>query len=151
MQAFQFGPRDNQSLNWFMTTDPNAHMLVVTGAWKVPLLHAGMPFDDTRRMFAHLQRIELEQLEVMNSVWVKARLTLCELGDFLVRPAGVLQEFLLQIDPKSRPIGQLPAMRDISDLADMLRRMRNSGLRPRLTGENLPVTEAVADERTAAE
>ncbi|SNR32323.1 glycosyl transferase [Paracoccus sediminis] len=151
MQAFQFSPRDNQALNWFMATDPNAHMLVVTGAWKLPILHSGMPFDDMRRIFAQLQRIELAQLDVLNSVWVRARLSQHDLGEFLLNPRAILQDFLLQIDPHSAPIAALPAMRDLTGLDGMLRRLRNSGLRPRLTGEDLPPIELLIPERAAAE
>ncbi|MFC3170003.1 beta-1,6-N-acetylglucosaminyltransferase [Paracoccus fontiphilus] len=151
MQVFQFSPRDNQALNWFMATDPHANMLVVTGAWKLPLLHSGMPFDDVRRVFAQLQRIELEHLDVLNSVWVRARLVQHDLGEFLMNPKGILQDFMLQIDPHSAPVTTLPAMRDLTGLDQMLRRLRNSGLRPRLTGEDLPPVELLTNERAAAE
>lgn len=151
MQVFQFSSRDNQALNWFMATDPNAHILVVTGAWKLPILHSGMPFDDMRRIFAHLQRVELEQLDVLNSVWVRARLSQYDLGEFLLNARPILQDFLLQIDPHSRPILSMPPMRDLTGLDGMLRRLRNSGLRPRLTGEDLPRVELLIQDRTAAE
>ena len=151
MQVFQFGPRDNQALNWFMATDPNAHMLVVTGAWKLPLLHSRMPFDDVRRVFAQLQRIELEHLDVLNSVWVRARLHQYDLGEFLMNPKSILQEFMLQVDPHSVPVTTLPATRDLTGLDQMLRQLRNSGLRPRLTGEDLPPIELLTNERAAAE
>lgn len=151
MQAFQFSPRDNQKLNWFMSTDPNARMLVITGAWSLPLLHSGMPFDDVRRIFAQLQRTELEQLAILNSVWVKARLDLFDLGDFLISPRSILQQFISQIDPQARPVETLPAMRDLTGLAEMLRQLRNSGLRPRLTGDNLRPAEQPSAERAAAE
>ena len=45
----------------------------------------------------------------------------------------------------------LPAMRDLTGLDGMLRRLRNSGLRPRLTGEDLPPIELLTTERAAAE
>lgn len=151
MQVFQFGPRDNQALTWFMATDPNAHMLVVTGAWKLPLLHSGMPFDDVRRAFAHLQRTELAHLDVLNSVWVRARLHRHDLGEFLMNPGGILQDFMLRIDPHSAPVTALPAMRDLTGLDQLLRRLRNSGLHPRLTGEDLPPIEPPTHERAAAE
>lgn len=151
MQVFQFSPRDNQALNWFIATDPNAHMLVVTGAWKLPLLHSGMPFDDVRRVFAQLQRIELEQLDVLNSLWVRARLHHHDLGEFLRHPLPILRDVLSQIDPHSVPVAALPAMRDPTGLDGMLRRLRNSGLRPRLTGEDLPASDLPITERTAAE
>lgn len=148
-QVFQFSPRDNQTLNWFMATDPNAQMLVITGAWKLPLLHSGMPFDDVRRTFAHLQQVEIDQLNVLNSVWVRARLHHYDLGEFLLNPRPILQAFLTQVDPQAAPLTMLPAMRDLTGLDQMLRRLRNSGLRPRLTGADLPQLDLMAVERAA--
>ena len=48
------------------------------------------------------------------------------------------------------PVGHTP-MRDIDGLPELVRRLRNSGLRPRLTGDGLPVTDMTLAERTAAE
>ena len=151
MQVLQFSPRDNQSLNWFVATDPNASILVVTGAWTLPLLHSQMPFDDIRRVFAQLQRTEVEQLAVLNSVWVKARLQLFDLGDFLINPRQILQNFLLQIDPKSAPVTSMPMMREVEGLSDLLRKLRDSGLKPRLTGDHLPPAEYLIIERAVSE
>ncbi|MBK4214441.1 glycosyl transferase [Paracoccus caeni] len=151
MQVFQFSPRDNQRLNWFIATDPNARVLVVTGAWSLPLLHSGMPFDDVRRIFAQLQRTELEQLSIYNSVWIKARVDLFDLGDFLISPRLILQQFVQSIDPQAKPVESLPPMRELTGLAEMLRQLRNSGLRPRLTGDNLRPAEQPSIERAAAE
>lgn len=134
MQVFQLSPRDTQALNWFMVTDPNARIFVVTGAWMLPLLASDMPFDDIRRVTAHLQRAEIEQLKILNSVWVKARAHVWELSDFLARPQSLLQVALQQIDPAAPPVDDLPRMRDTNGLDQLLRRLRNSGLRPRVVG-----------------
>lgn len=151
MQVFQFSPRDNQALNWFMATDPNAHIHVVTGAWMLPLLESDMPFDDIRRVTAQLQRAELAQLDVLNSVWVKARIHVHELTDFLARPQAMLAQSLQHLPLIAGPPGDMPRMRDLNGLADLLRRMRNSGLRPRLSVDALPLPDITLPERTAAE
>lgn len=135
MQVFQFGPRDNQALNWFMATDPNAHIFVVTGAWMLPLLHSGMPFDDVRRVAATLQRSELHQLDILNSIWVKARVHVWDMTDFLARPQALLDNAFWQIDPDAELVRDLPPMRDMAGLDQLLRRLRNAGLRPLLTGD----------------
>lgn len=137
MQVFQFSPRDNQSLNWFMATDPNAHLCLITGTWILPLLHSGMPFDDIRRMAAQLQRVELDHLDVLNSVWVKARPRIYDLPEVLARPADVLAEALHHVDPQAAPGSDLPAMRDLGGLDLLTRRLRNAGLQPRLFGDGL--------------
>lgn len=151
MQIFQHSPRDNPALNWFMATDPNARLSVVTGAWMLPLLCADMPFDDIRRIAAQLQRHELEQLDVLNSVWVKARVQVHGLNDFLARPQAILSDALAQVRPQiSAPI-ILPAMRDLAGLDALLQRLRNSGLRLHLTGRSTLITDSLMIERTAAE
>ncbi|MBM3603889.1 MAG: beta-1,6-N-acetylglucosaminyltransferase [Alphaproteobacteria bacterium] len=150
-QIFQFSPRDNQALNWFMATDANAHIHVVTGAWMLPLLQCGMPFDDIRRITAQLQRAELAQLDVLNSVWVRARVHVHELTDFLARPEAILLQALQQLPVQPGVMDTLPRMRDLDGLAELLRRLRNSGLRPRLSGDSLPTPQIPMPERTAAE
>ncbi|WP_410219185.1 beta-1,6-N-acetylglucosaminyltransferase [Paracoccus sp. (in: a-proteobacteria)] len=150
-QIFQFSPRDNQTLNWFMATDPNAHIHVIAGAWMLPLLESDMPFDDIRRVTALLQRAELAHLDVLNSVWVKARVHVHELSDFLARPQEILLQALHQLPVPPGPLDRLPRMRNLDGLAELLRRLRNSGLRPRLSGDGLPLAEISLTERTAAE
>ncbi|WCR11137.1 glycosyl transferase [Paracoccus stylophorae] len=151
MQVFQFSPRDNQVLNWFIATDPNAHLIVITGAWMLPLLRSGMPFDDIRRVTAQLQRAELDQLQVLNSVWVRARVQVHDLTDFLARPLALLNEAVRQIEPQAEPVTDLPPMRDLTGLEQLLRRLRNSGLKPRLTGDGLPQPRPADHDRTAAQ
>ncbi|MFN3277397.1 MAG: beta-1,6-N-acetylglucosaminyltransferase [Paracoccus hibiscisoli] len=151
MQVFQFSPRDNQRLNWFIATDPNAHIHVVTGAWMLPLLESDMPFDDIRRVTALLQRAEIAQMDVLNSVWVKARVHVHELTDFLARPQEMLFQSLHHLPLQAGPPTDMPRMRDLEGLADLLRRLKNSGLRPRLSGDALPTADITLPERTAAE
>lgn len=137
-QVFQFGPRDSQDLNWFMVTDPNATIRVVTGAWVVPLMHSGMPFDDIRRIAARLQRIELAQLSVLRSVWVKANVEIWELADFVARPGAMLQRVVRDLSPGQAvwPLyDEPPPQRDLEQIGRFLQRLRNAGLQPRLMGD----------------
>ena len=140
MQVWQYSPRDAQHLNWFMATDPNARIFVVTGAWAVPLLHSGMPFDDIRRVAAVLQRIELAQMKTLRSVWVKARVHIWDLGDFCARPAGVLGAVLRDLGGDPETAGDLPHMRDMASMGRFLQRLRNAGLKPQLMGD-FPVAD----------
>ncbi|MGA0613401.1 beta-1,6-N-acetylglucosaminyltransferase [Paracoccus sp. KR1-242] len=147
MQVIQYSPRDQQNLNWFMATDPNAQFYVITGAWAVPLLHSGMPFDDIRRIAAVLQRIELEQMGVLNSVWLKARTRIWDLGDFCSRPAGVLRSVLRELGGDPDMSANLPEMRELAGMGRFLQRLRNAGLRPQLMGE-FPVVEPVPSKES---
>ncbi len=140
MQAWQFSPRDGQEMNWFLATDPNARIFVVTGAWAVPLRHSDMPFDDIRRVAAILQRTELAQMEVLNSVWLKARTQVWDLGDVCARPAAVLGGILQGLGGDARAAADLPRMHDIAGMGRFLQRLRNAGLHPRLMGD-FPVAD----------
>ncbi|WJS83394.1 beta-1,6-N-acetylglucosaminyltransferase [Paracoccus sp. TOH] len=140
MQVWQFSPRDGQEMNWFTATDPNARIFVITGAWAVPLLHSDMPFDDIRRVAAILQRTELAQMEVLNSVWLKAQTQVWTLGDFCARPADALRGVLRQLGGDPEAATNLPPMRDVAGMGRFLQRLRNAGLRPQLMGE-FPATD----------
>ena len=134
-QAFQFSPRDNQALNWFMATDPNARLFVVTGAWAVPLLHSGMPFDDIRRAAAQLQRRELAWLSILDSVWVKAQVNLWNLAQAAAHPDQPLAA-LLATGPDIAPLpDDLPELADLTGMRAFLNRLRDAGLRPRRLGD----------------
>ena len=128
---FQFSPRDDQQLNWFMGTDPNMRLLVITGAWAVPLLHSGMPFDDVRRAAAILQRRELDFLNILDSVWLKAQVSRWNLAEIGADPLPPLAT-LLETD--DLPDGA-PAPADLTGMLAFLDRLRNAGLRPRKMGD----------------
>lgn len=133
-QAFQFSPRDGQTLNWFWATDPNARFAIITGAWVVPLLCSEMPFDDIRRIAAQLQRAEIEQLDILRSVWTKARVQIWDLAEFCARPDEIM-ETLLRDYGMTGPLPALPRARRLNGLGAFLQRLRNAGLQPRLMGE----------------
>ncbi|MFV0293158.1 MAG: beta-1,6-N-acetylglucosaminyltransferase [Paracoccus sp. (in: a-proteobacteria)] len=145
MQIFQFGPRDLQDLNWFTITDPNATIRVVSGAWVVPLMHSDMPFDDIRRIAAKLQQLELAQLEILRSIWVKADVEIWELADFVARPGIILQRIVQDLTPSSWPLyDQIPPLREVDQVGRFLQRLRNAGLQPRLMGD-FPATRSKQD------
>ncbi|AUH32706.1 beta-1,6-N-acetylglucosaminyltransferase [Paracoccus tegillarcae] len=146
MQVFQFGPGDSQALNWFMATDPNARLMVVTGAWLVPLYHSDLPFDQLRRIAAKMQHAETEQFRVLNSRWLRARVKLWDLAEFAARPADVVSTALSQLDLGIGEIDDLPPMLEFSGIGAFLQRMRNAGLRPELTG-HFPPTDPASQQR----
>lgn len=145
MQVFQFGPGDQQSLNWFMATDPNARLLVITGAWIVPLYHSDLPFAKLRRLAAQMQRAEAEQFKILNSPWLRARLRLWDLAEFAARPKAVVSTALSQFDTAAEMTEDLPPLADLAGIGSFLQRMRNAGLRPELTG-HFPPTDAISQK-----
>lgn len=135
-QAFQFGPRDTQACNWFMATDPNAQIAVITGAWAVPLFRSNRDFADLRREAARLQKIELAHLGILRSMYVKARVRIWTIADFIENPVEPLQSLVEQIGPR-RPnrLIETPRMVDLTGFGAFLQRLRNEGMQPRLMGE----------------
>lgn len=132
MPVFLHSPRDRQHLDWFIATDPNARLLVVTGAWMVPLLGCDMPFDDIRRIAARLHRSERRFLDVLGSVWVKAQVRRWTLDEALSQPETVWQALCSALRPDEGITGvpPPPPLRDTSGLRPLTRRLRNAGLKP---------------------
>lgn len=147
MQIFQHGPGDNPAPDWFIATDAKARLSVITGAWVVPLLRTDLPFAQLRKTAALLQRAEIEQVNILNSPWTRARVQIWTLAEFAARPEAILAAALNQIDirPGHAP-DAMPRMPDLSGLGDFLQQLRNAGLRPALTG-HFPPTEATTTER----
>ena len=136
MPAFLYSPRDRQYLNWFMATDPNAQFLVVTGAWILPLIHSDMPFDDVRRIAAKLQRAEVRFLDILDSVWVKARVRRWTLAEALAQPDEVWSAICMTLLPEGGAASlPAPPLRDITGVLRLVRALRNAGLRPRKMGD----------------
>ena len=136
MPGIMYAPRDRQMLNWFMATDPNARLDVVTGAWIAPLLASDMPFDDVRRIAAKLQRAEIRFLGILDSVWVKAQVRRWTLTDVVARPDEVLAELVRHSTHEGgTALPPRPAMRDLTGVSVLLRGLANAGLKPRKMGD----------------
>ncbi|MFA7434294.1 MAG: beta-1,6-N-acetylglucosaminyltransferase [Gemmobacter sp.] len=140
-QCFQFGPRDNQALNWFMAGDVNAQISVISGAWAVPLFRATGEFSDIRREAARLQKIEAEFLTVLRSPWVKARARVWTLSEFLESPMAPLQTIIDEISPNAlRRLAEVPRLVELTGLGRFLQNLRNQGMQPTLVGD-IPVDD----------
>jgi len=87
-QCFQFGPRDNQEISWLIATDPNAQISIISGAWSVRLFESNLNFAEVREEAARLQKIESDHLNIMASIYTKARVRVWTMADFCRRPNG---------------------------------------------------------------
>ncbi len=135
-QCFAFGPADNQEVTWFVASDPNAHVSVVSGAWILPLLRSGLPLADLRKRAAALQATEAAHLAILRGASTKARVRIWTLVDFLEAPGDVLR--IVQEDisgPVDRPTFAPPRMADLAGLDAFLHSLRNEGMLPHIVGD----------------
>lgn len=135
-QCFMFSPRDTQGLNWFTATDPNAQISVISGAWAVTLFRQNRNFGDIRREAAQLQQIETEHLKILQSMYVKARVRIWTMADFIENPMEPLQNIIDEIAPRAtRRLTEVPRMVDLTGFGQFLQNLKNQGMQPRLMGE----------------
>ncbi|WP_376876219.1 beta-1,6-N-acetylglucosaminyltransferase [Albirhodobacter sp. R86504] len=135
-QCFMFSPRDTQDVNWFTATDPNAQISVITGAWAVPLFLSDKNFAEIRSEAARLQRIELAQIDILRSMYVKARVRIWPMAEFIENPMEPLQSIIDEINPRAtRRLTEAPQMVDLSGFGQFLQNLKNQGMQPRLMGD----------------
>lgn len=135
-QCFQFGPHDNQDISWLMARDPNAQISVITGAWAVPLFKSNRNFADLRREAAELQRIESKHLDVLRSPYVKARIRIWTMAEFVEAPMEPIQTIIDEIGAGGhRHLAEAPTMVDLTGFGQFLQNLKNQGMHPYLMGD----------------
>lgn len=138
-QCFSFGPGDRQDVTWFLSSDPNAHFAIISGAWIVPLFRSGRSPAEVRKLAAKCQAIEAAHLERLRSAQTRARVRAWTLADFLETPAEFLQLVVDDIGAKyPAPVHSAPRIVDLSGFSEFLQALRNQGMHPYLMG-NFPV------------
>ena len=135
-QCFQFGPTDNQDLNYVISRDPNAQISVISGAWAVPLFKSNRNFAEIRTEAAELQKIENEHLNVLRSPYSKARIRIWTMADFIEAPMEPLQTIIDEIGHKTlRRLTEAPKMTDLTGFGQFLQNLKNQGMHPHLMGD----------------
>jgi len=135
-QCFQFGPRDTQEIAWFMATDSNAQISVISGAWAVPLFRSNRNFSVIRKEAARLQKIESEHLNILRSPYRKARVRIWSMADFVESPMEPLQTVIDEIGPRhGRRLTEAPRMVDLTGFGQFLQNLKNQGMHPHLMGD----------------
>lgn len=148
-QCFQFGPADNQEINWRIAKDPNAQVSVITGAWAVPLFRSNLDFADIRATAAQLQKNEADHMDILRSPYTKARVRIWTMAEFIEAPMEPLQGILDEIGrTKLRRLSEAPKMVDLSGFGQFLQNLKNQGMHPYLMGD-FPVERGVASTPTA--
>ncbi|HGG04575.1 MAG TPA: glycosyl transferase [Aliiroseovarius sp.] len=141
-QCFQFGPRDNQEISWFLAMDPNAQISVISGAWAMTLFKSNMNFTDIRKEAARLQKIESKHLEILRSGYAKARVRIWTMADFVEAPMEPLQTIIDEIGTRSaHKLTEAPRMVSLDGFGQFLQNLKNQGMHPHLMGD-FPVGEA---------
>ena len=135
-QCFQYGPRDNQAIDWFMAEDSNAQISVITGAWAVPLFHSNRNFSEIRKEAARLQKIESKFLDILRSPHTKSRVRIWTMADFIESPMEPLQTVIDEIGARNlRRLTEAPRMVDLNGFAQFLQNLKNQGMHPHLMGD----------------
>ncbi|MEQ6249456.1 beta-1,6-N-acetylglucosaminyltransferase [Sulfitobacter sp. HNIBRBA3233] len=135
-QCFQFGPMDNQKINWRVAKDPNAQISVITGAWSVPLFKSNLDFADIRRLAARMQKIESDHMDILRSPYAKARVRIWNMAEFIEAPMEPLQGILDEIGQvRIRRLSEAPKMVDLSGFGQFLQNLKNQGMHPYLMGD----------------
>ncbi|OCX65405.1 glycosyl transferase [Thioclava sp. SK-1] len=135
-QCFMSSPRDTQDINWFTATDPNAQISVISGAWAIPLFNSSDNFSVIRKEAARLQKLELAHLDILQSMYVKARVRIWSLADFVENPMEPLQTIVDEISPRSaRRLTEAPQMVPLEGFGQFLQNLKNQGMQPQLMGD----------------
>ncbi len=135
-QCFQFGPADKQEISWFITSDRNAQIFAISGAWAIPLFHSTLSFSEIRKEAARLQRIEAAHLEMLRNGQTKARVAIWSLAEFIENPMEYLQTILDDIGGDvQRRIAEVPSMADLNGFGQFLQNLKNQGMSPHLMGD----------------
>ena len=135
-QCFQFGPTDNQKINWLVARDPNAQVSVISGAWAVPLFRSNRDFADLRKEAARLQKIESDHIGVLRSGYTKARVRIWTMAEFVESPMEPLQTIIDEIGSVAqRRLTEAPRMVDLEGFGQFLQNLKNQGMHPYLMGD----------------
>ncbi len=138
-QCFQFGPHDRQEIAGFVASDVNASVSLISGAWAIPLFHANRNFGEVRAEAARLQKVESDHIALLRRSWVKARVRIWPLAEFVENPMEPLQTIADEISPRAlRRLTEAPHMADLQGFGQFLQNLRNQGMHPVLMGDFPP-------------
>jgi uncharacterized protein DUF5927/core-2/I-Branching enzyme len=135
-QVFQFSPRDMQRVAWFMAGDGNAQISVITGAWAVPLFNANKDFQTIRKQAAHLQKQEVDFVNILRRVQTRAEVRIWSLAEFIEEPMEHLQSILDAMGgPAVARLTEAPRMVDLAGFGQFLQNLKNQGMNPHVMGD----------------
>ena len=149
-QCFLFGPRDSQEIAEFVASDPNARIMVISGAWAVPMCRSNRDFTELREEAALLQRIESQYLATLRSPHAKARSRIWSMAEFLEDPMQNLVDLVEDVGSRQEiGLAEAPRMRSLDGFARFLQHLRNEGMNPHIAGDFTPVEGRPTARRAA--
>ncbi|MGY6703415.1 DUF5927 domain-containing protein [Roseinatronobacter sp.] len=132
-QCFSYNSRDNMNseLNWFMATDRNAQISVISGCFILPLFRGEYKVDDVLGHIGWLQRREQEFISILQSKWTSADIRVWTLAEFLQSPQEFLSQTIRAAFPDARfSEADMPQSRPLDGFEEYLAQLRNLGLPP---------------------
>jgi len=95
-----------------------------------------MDFSVIRQVAAKLQKIESEHMDVLRSPYVKARVRIWNMAEFIEAPMESLQGILDEIGQvRIRKLSEAPKMVDLHGFGQFLQNLKNQGMHPYLMGD----------------
>lgn len=133
-QCFSYNSRDTMTsdLNWFMATDRNAQISVISGCFILPLFRGEYKVDDVLGHIGWLQRREQDFIAILQSKWAAADIRVWTLAEFLEDPQRYLSQTVGAAFPDVGPAaltGQ-PEILSLDGFDEYLAHLRNLGLPP---------------------
>ncbi|TMV83672.1 glycosyl transferase, partial [Thioclava sp. BHET1] len=102
----------------------------------LPLFRSNQNFEVIRKRAARLQRRESEMLEVLRSPFLKARVRVWTLAEFVEAPMEPLQSIIDEMVPGARRrLAEAPRMVDLTGFGQFLQNLKNQGMQPVMTGD----------------
>lgn len=151
-QVFQHSPRDRQDISWFLASDSNALISVITGAWAVPLFKSNRDFGQIRSEAARLQKREVDFINILRRVQTRSDVRIWSLAEFIEEPMENLQSILDAMDGPAAPrLTEAPRMADLTGFPQFLQNLKNQGMNPYIMGDfpNTPQPPSAGNDGAA--
>jgi hypothetical protein len=102
----------------------------------VPLMRQNRNFAEIRKEAARLQRIETEHLAILRTNFIKARVRIWTMAEFLESPMEAVQTIIDEIRPQAARLPtEAPRLVDLSGFGPFLQALKNQGMQPIVMGD----------------
>ncbi len=135
-QGFQYGPEDLQVATELIAADPNATIMVVTGAWAIGLFRKTSDPKLVRKSAAELQRTEAEFVQKLREGQTRAHVRILSLAELLEQPMDIVQMIIDESGATAQShLTEVPQMHDLTGFDTFVQGLKNQGMNPYLVGD----------------